>query len=78
MTGETIAILISIIGLMLTAGSMLIGGVWIVSKVQNTTENLSNAINKLDDTLQTIDDRQRDHADRITRLEASNGKGHHP
>lgn len=75
MTGETIAILISIVGLMLTAGSMLIGGVWIVSKVQSTTENLSSAINKLDDTLQTIDDRQRDHADRITRLEAHNGSG---
>ena len=76
MTGETIAILISVIGLMLTAGSMLIGGVWIVSKVQSTTENLSGAIDRLDETLQSMDSRQRDHGDRITRLEAGNGK--HP
>jgi len=75
MAGETIAILVSIIGLMLTAGSMLIGGVWIVSKVQSTTENLSGAIDRLDSTLQSMDDRQRDHGDRITRLEA-NGKQH--
>jgi len=75
MAGETIAILVSIIGLMLTAGSMLIGGVWIVSKVQSTTEKLSGAIDRLDSTLQSMDDRQRDHGDRITRLEA-NGKQH--
>jgi predicted PurR-regulated permease PerM len=74
MTSDAIAILVSVAGLIITAGSMLIGGVWIVSKVQSTTENLSGAIDRLDETLQSMDNRQRDHGDRITRLEAGNGK----
>ena len=76
MTSDAIALLVSVLGLIITAGSMLIGGVWIVSKVQSTTENLSGAIDRLDETLQSMDNRQRDHGDRITRLEAGNGK--HP
>ena len=73
MTSDAIALLVSVLGLVITAGSMLIGGVWIVSKVQSTTENLSGAIDRLDETLQSMDNRQRDHGDRITRLEAGNG-----
>ena len=71
MTADAIALLVSVLGLIITAGSMLIGGVWIVSKVQSTTENLSGAIDRLDETLQSMDNRQRDHGDRITRLEAN-------
>ena len=71
MTPDAIALLVSVLGLIITAGSMLVGGVWIVSKVQSTTENLSGAIDRLDETLQSMDNRQRDHGDRITRLEAN-------
>ena len=75
MTADHLAIVISVGGLLFSILTMVVSGVWIVSKVETTTKLLSEAINRLEETLQAIDDRQRDHGDRLTRLEAHNGSG---